>query len=242
MKITPVQVKKYNKIANKGKKPIMVRVGSSWYTWYEGDSKYGSAFLTSQSGRDIEFDFDRIDDVQVFKESVNPRGTRVFNGGKIKLTGLLTETFLESGYLPMNESGILYRAGVKKYGKEGMTKIQQAAGQRKSHAEIGAIKDKYEKNKNEELNEMGYSSTNAQTQVNNDIKLMSNVLGKASQSVIKIMMGGVKDGKYDAMDLSKGIQGGDVSRMHFGEADFLTSLWTKMRDKLRKYSKGKLRR
>ena len=34
-----------------------------------------------------------------------------------------------------NESGILYRAGVKKYGKEGMKKIQQAAGKRKSHAE-----------------------------------------------------------------------------------------------------------
>ena len=43
------------------------------------------------------------------------------------------------------ESGILYRAGVKKYGKEGMRKIQQAAGKRKSHAVIGAIKDKYEK-------------------------------------------------------------------------------------------------
>ena len=45
----------------------------------------------------------------------------------------------------VNESGILYRAGVKKYGKEGMRKIQQAAGKRKSHAEIGKIKDKYEK-------------------------------------------------------------------------------------------------
>ena len=44
-----------------------------------------------------------------------------------------------------NESGILYKAGVKKYGKEGMKKIQQAAGKRKSHAEIGKIKDKYEK-------------------------------------------------------------------------------------------------
>jgi hypothetical protein len=45
----------------------------------------------------------------------------------------------------VNESGILYKAGVKKYGKEGMRKIQQAAGKRKSHAEIGKIKDKYEK-------------------------------------------------------------------------------------------------
>ena len=50
-----------------------------------------------------------------------------------------------------NESGILYRAGVKKYGKEGMKKIQQAAGKRKSHAAIGAIKDKYEKDKKESV-------------------------------------------------------------------------------------------
>ena len=50
-----------------------------------------------------------------------------------------------------NESGILYKAGVKKYGKEGMKKIQQAAGKRKSHAQIGAIKDKYEKGKKESV-------------------------------------------------------------------------------------------
>ena len=53
----------------------------------------------------------------------------------------------------VDESGILYKAGVKKYGKEGMRKIQQAAGKRKSHAEIGAIKDKYEKDKKESVNE-----------------------------------------------------------------------------------------
>ena len=51
------------------------------------------------------------------------------------------------------------------------------------------------------------------------------------------MMSGVKGGKYDAMDLSRGIEGGDICRMHFGEADFLKSLWTKMREKFRKYSK-----
>ena len=55
----------------------------------------------------------------------------------------------------LDESGILYKAGVKKYGKEGMKKIQQAAGKKLSHAAIGAIKDKYEKGKKDEgkLNE-----------------------------------------------------------------------------------------
>ena len=50
-----------------------------------------------------------------------------------------------------NESGIMYRAGVKKYGKKGMTAIQSAAGKGASHQEIGKIKDKYLKD--EDLDE-----------------------------------------------------------------------------------------
>ena len=42
-----------------------------------------------------------------------------------------------------DESGILYRAGVKKYGKSGMKAIQSAAGKGASHQEIGKIKDKH---------------------------------------------------------------------------------------------------
>ncbi len=65
----------------------------------------------------------------------------------------------------IDESGILYRAGVKKYGKEGMRKIQQAAGKRKSHAEIGKIKDKYEKDKKESVTEsdLGYTYKKGKT-------------------------------------------------------------------------------
>ena len=166
------------------------------------------------------------------------------NGRNYKIGNILTKTKDQLTPLKLeesiDESGILYRAGVKKYGKEGMRKIQQAAGKRKSHAEIGAIKYKYEKN--EELNEMAWSSPEAKTQVNTDLRSMSKLLGKASQGVIKIMLSGVKDGKYDAMDLSKGIQSGDVRVTHFGERDFLTSLWSKIREKFRKYTKsGKLR-
>ena len=41
------------------------------------------------------------------------------------------------------ESGILYRAGVKKYGKAGMKAIQSAAAKGANHQEIGKIKDKH---------------------------------------------------------------------------------------------------
>ena len=44
---------------------------------------------------------------------------------------------------PKKESGILYRAGVKKYGKAGMKAIQSAAAKGANHQEIGKIKDKH---------------------------------------------------------------------------------------------------
>ena len=43
----------------------------------------------------------------------------------------------------VEESGILYRAGVKKYGKAGMKAIQSAAAKGANHQEIGKIKDKH---------------------------------------------------------------------------------------------------
>ena len=47
----------------------------------------------------------------------------------------------------IDESGILYKAGVRKYSKPGMKAIQSAAGSGASAEEIGKIKDKYNKKK-----------------------------------------------------------------------------------------------
>ena len=43
-----------------------------------------------------------------------------------------------------------------------------------------------------------YSNPEAKQQIDADILKMSRLLGKASAEVIKIMMDGVKGGKYDA--------------------------------------------
>ena len=87
-----------------------------------------------------------------------------------------------------------------------------------------------------------FSSPEAKQHVDKDLIIMSNHLGKASQQVIKIMMDGVKSGKYDAMDLARGIQTGPVKRTHYGEADFIQQLWNKVKNGFRRYSKqGKLR-
>jgi hypothetical protein len=90
-----------------------------------------------------------------------------------------------------------------------------------------------------ELSMAPFSSPEARSHINSDIKDMSRHLGKASQQVIKIMMSGVKSGKYTAMDISRGIQEGPTRRTHFGEMTFIQSLWTKMREKFRKYSKDR---
>ena len=82
-----------------------------------------------------------------------------------------------------------------------------------------------------------FSSPEAKQHVDKDLVLMSNHLGKASQQVIKIMMDGVKGGKYDAMDLARGIQSGPVKRTHYGETDFIQQLWNKVKSGFRRYSK-----
>ena len=63
---------------------------------------------------------------------------KAYLGGIDQTLGMLNNM-----YSKKNESGILYRAGVKKYGKAGMKAIQSAAGKGASHQEIGKIKDKH---------------------------------------------------------------------------------------------------
>ena len=95
----------------------------------------------------------------------------------------------------IDESGILYRAGVKKYGKEGMRKIQQAAGKRKSHAEIGAIKDKYEK-ESVELDEAGMGILDSDQ---SDI-LQGIVMRNKNKSLKSILNVALKSGYFKNVD------------------------------------------
>ena len=105
-----------------------------------------------------------------------------------------------------------------------------------------AIKvDDEDDDKIDELQTAPFSSQEAKLHINADIRDMSKLLGKTSQKVIKIMMDGVKGGKYTAMDIARGVKEGPAGRTHFGELTFIQSLWNKVRDKFRRYSKhGKL--
>jgi hypothetical protein len=88
-----------------------------------------------------------------------------------------------------------------------------------------------------------FSNPEAKSNMDADVKKMSSVLGKASQQVIKIMMDGVKSGKYDALDIIRGIETGNLNRTHEGERPFMKMLWRKVRNGFRRYMpKGKLRK
>jgi hypothetical protein len=89
----------------------------------------------------------------------------------------------------------------------------------------------------------GWSSQEARLHLDNDIKQMSKHLGKASHDVIKIMMDGVKGGRYDALDIQRGLESGPAGRTNEGEVVFLKMLWRKVRKGFRRYMpKGKLRK
>ena len=84
-----------------------------------------------------------------------------------------------------------------------------------------------------------FSNPEAKLHLDSDIKKMSKILGKASHQIIKIMMDGVKGGKYDALDIQRGIKVGPINRTHEGERPFISMLWNKVRDGFRRYSKNK---
>tara|TARA_Y100000310_G_scaffold153172_1_gene152601 strand:- start:279 stop:677 length:399 start_codon:yes stop_codon:yes gene_type:complete len=84
-----------------------------------------------------------------------------------------------------------------------------------------------------------WSSQEARLHLDRDIKDMSKILGKASQQVIKIMMDGVKGGRYDPLDIVRGIETGPWNRTHEGERHFMKMLWRKVRSGFRRYSKDR---
>ena len=87
-----------------------------------------------------------------------------------------------------------------------------------------------------------FSNPEAQKLVEKDIQEMGKIFNKSSQRAIAMMLSGVKNGKYDAMDLIRGIKQGNVRDTSMGVRDMLQVLWNKVEKRFRKYLGGKKRR
>ena len=90
--------------------------------------------------------------------------------------------------------------------------------------------------------QLPFSSIEAQRIAEKDVIKIGKIIGKASAQSIKVMMDGVKAGGYDAMDLQRAIMSGPVRDTGTGQRDLMRTLWNRVRDGFRRYSKrGKLR-
>jgi hypothetical protein len=91
---------------------------------------------------------------------------------------------------------------------------------------------------------MKYSNPEAKRFAEDDVKKMGKELNKASQKSIAIMLGSVKNGKYDAMDMIRAIKAGGsrAGDTSAGVPEMLNVLWSKVEKRFRKYLSGKKRR
>ena len=87
-----------------------------------------------------------------------------------------------------------------------------------------------------------FSNPESQKFVEKDIQEMGKIFNKSSQRAIAIMLSGVKNGKYDAMDLIRGIKQGNVRDTSKGVREMLQVLWNKVENRFRKYLGGKKRK
>lgn len=89
---------------------------------------------------------------------------------------------------------------------------------------------------------MKYSDRESKRFAEDDVKKMGKELNKASQKAITIMLGSVKKGKYDAMDIIRAIKQGRAGDVSVGVPEMLIVLWNKVEKRFRKYLGGKKRR
>jgi hypothetical protein len=120
--------------------------------------KQNDLIKDTKTGRKIRVDMNSANlMIQVYDALKSQSNKDKFVNGGVVSMGIMAFKLMKKENV--SESGIMYKAGVKKYGKEGMTKIQSAAGKGEGHEEIGKIKDKYDKSKNEAVKPLKASAS-----------------------------------------------------------------------------------
>jgi len=132
---------------------------------------------------------------------------------------------------------------IKLVPQKALKEQEQQAPESAKKLKIKIEDDPFEDDKEEKMNEMAYSSPEAGQLAQNAIKQYADVLGKASQQIIRGMIDSVKSGQFEPLDIQAALKKNRPSQAHGYEAEFISNIWLKMRDKFRKYMpKGKLRR
>jgi len=185
------------------------------YIEVEGDKDWVDAYKKIAFSGKGNF----TDVIKSHKESVNEAGTKSVDGEELlkylqkrfKMSRKQAIASMKKHNMDVSflkESGIMYRAGVKKYGLEGMKKIQSAAGKGLGHAEIGKIKDKYDKKrkKSESVDE-GSMEKNFKWAKGKELKAIEMMIDMEAEGVSAV----VKNYKKNPKAFKQFVK--DISRM-----------------------------
>jgi hypothetical protein len=117
------------------------------------------------------------------------QGVRFFDG---QLTAGVTEDGLPS-WTPLQESGLQYYLGKKKFGKDGMAALAKAGKEGASEEELGRIKDKYKK-EDSDIEEAEYQGRNVPLgkKMPGDVKKYKVYVRKPNGNVVKVNFGDKK--------------------------------------------------
>ena len=98
--------------------------------------------------------------------------------------------------------------------------------------------------KEELLNEESFSSREAKQIMDQSLREYAKVLRKAQYKIVKDWMSKAKSGTLDFFDIQRGLSGGDISRAHPYETQFLKSVLIKDKiiDRFRSYFGGRKRK
>ena len=111
-------------------------------------------------------------------------------------------------------------------------------------AEKTDLDAKQEKRRSESINEEAFSSKEAKMIMDKSLKEYAKLLRKAQYKIIKDWMSKAKSGTLDFFDIQRGLSGGDMSRAHQYETQFLKSVLIKDKiiDRFRSYFGGRKRK
>ena len=87
----------------------------------------------------------------------------------------------------------------------------------------------------------GFSNKQSQAVVNKSMSKYAKILSRAEKAIGKSMKKGVKDGRYDVLDIASSVYG-DISRYNYPtEMDLILDIWHSIKADLVKLRGGKAR-
>ena len=165
-------------------------LADDWHTEAEGYDLLKISYDFEKGKIDFKQAQDRIFDL--FEQGHDVRASFIKNFAPNKLKNPPDE-WDSNWFEGIDESGLQYYTGKKKYGKEGMAALAKAGREGASEEELGRIKDKYKK-EDSDIDEAEYQGKNVPLgkKLPGDVKKYKVYVRKPNGNVVKVNFGDKK--------------------------------------------------